>query len=392
MNIRHIVVIGIYVCLCLKSTDGRHKRETGPCDPNPCQNGGTCTVDGTDYTCSCTSQFRGRDCDSKGKCDAGWHIYGDKCFKFSSSTKTWEAAKISCVKDYSGYLAEIYSEDENNFLEYTGKKISSLTSGVWFGLKWHNYYATYIWVTTGTVHTYRNWLEGSGKEFSNVFCYKFDQSNGFWDELDCSTSSNYICEKEASVDPCFPNPCQNEGTCIVNGADYTCNCQSGSKGKKCETSGYCQAGWSHYGRKCYKFSSNTKTWEAAKLACVADEGAYLVEIMSAAENSFLQTTGSAISTLTTSVWLGLQWHYTKDDFYWVTSGTLYPYRNWGNGPRSPDFHCYKLGLSHGYWDPYDCSTSSDYICEKAATDDPCTERPCKNGGTCTSQSGSYTCT
>jgi hypothetical protein len=40
---------------------------------------------------------------------------------------------------------------------------------------------------------------------------------------------------EAADDPCFPNPCQNEGTCIANGADYTCNCQSGSKGEKCES-------------------------------------------------------------------------------------------------------------------------------------------------------------
>jgi hypothetical protein len=33
--------------------------------------------------------------------------------------------------------------------------------------------------------------------------------------------------------------------------------------------------------------------DGLQLACVADESAYLVEIMSAEENSFLQTTGSA---------------------------------------------------------------------------------------------------
>jgi hypothetical protein len=37
----------------------------GSCEPNPCKNGGSCTVDGTDYTCSCTSSFSGRDCESK---------------------------------------------------------------------------------------------------------------------------------------------------------------------------------------------------------------------------------------------------------------------------------------------------------------------------------------
>ncbi|XP_060564014.1 E-selectin-like [Ruditapes philippinarum] len=272
--------------------------------------------------------------------------------------------------------------------------VSTLTTGVWFGLKWHNGEDTFYWETSGTLYNYRNWLGGWGTGFSNVYCYKFDQSNGLWSQLDCSTSSTYICEKEATDDPCFPNPCQNEGTCIVNGADYTCNCQSGFEGKSCETSGYCQPGWSHYGRKCYKFSSNTKTWDAAKLACVADESAYLAEIINAEENSFLQTTGSAISTLTTGVWFGLKWHNGEDTFYWVTSGTLYNYRNWLGcwGTGFSNVYCYTFDQSNGLWSQLDCSTSSNYICEKAATDDPCTKSPCKNGGTCTSQSGSYTCT
>ena len=34
------------------------------CDPDPCQNGGTCT-DGVDsYTCTCVTGFTGTDCDT----------------------------------------------------------------------------------------------------------------------------------------------------------------------------------------------------------------------------------------------------------------------------------------------------------------------------------------
>lgn len=33
-----------------------------PCLPNPCANGGTCTVSGTSYTCACTAGFSGSNC------------------------------------------------------------------------------------------------------------------------------------------------------------------------------------------------------------------------------------------------------------------------------------------------------------------------------------------
>ena len=34
--------------------------------------------------------------------------------------------------------------------------------------------------------------------------------------------------------PCFPNPCQNGGNCHADGDDFTCKCDYGYAGKKCE--------------------------------------------------------------------------------------------------------------------------------------------------------------
>ena len=34
------------------------------CNPTPCQNGGTCAVSGTSYTCSCTSGYGGTNCEN----------------------------------------------------------------------------------------------------------------------------------------------------------------------------------------------------------------------------------------------------------------------------------------------------------------------------------------
>lgn len=37
-----------------------------------------------------------------------------------------------------------------------------------------------------------------------------------------------------SVNPCSPNPCWNGGLCSANGSSYTCSCQQGFSGQKCE--------------------------------------------------------------------------------------------------------------------------------------------------------------
>ena len=37
------------------------------------------------------------DLSGQGKCSEGWKIYGDKCFKFSSSTASWDSAKVSIM-------------------------------------------------------------------------------------------------------------------------------------------------------------------------------------------------------------------------------------------------------------------------------------------------------
>lgn len=51
--------------------------------------------------------------------------------------------------------------------------------------------------------------------------------------------SVYISWSEANLgvavnDPCAPNPCWNAGTCLTNGSLFTCRCQQGFSGTKCE--------------------------------------------------------------------------------------------------------------------------------------------------------------
>ncbi len=41
-----------------------------PCNPNPCLNGGTCTDDGTNFTCACGTRFGGATCQTPLACDS----------------------------------------------------------------------------------------------------------------------------------------------------------------------------------------------------------------------------------------------------------------------------------------------------------------------------------
>ena len=45
------------------------------------------------------------------------------------------------------------------------------------------------------------------------------------DKSDCTTETNN----------CSPNPCQNNGTCVDDGVNFSCNCAPGFTGEKCGT-------------------------------------------------------------------------------------------------------------------------------------------------------------
>jgi len=44
------------------------------------------------------------------------------------------------------------------------------------------------------------------------------------------------CERQLQADPCFPTPCHNGGTCtsVDGGGDYRCQCVTGYQGRNCD--------------------------------------------------------------------------------------------------------------------------------------------------------------
>nr|XP_039255821.1 delta and Notch-like epidermal growth factor-related receptor [Styela clava] len=118
-----------------------------PCDPSPCQNGGTCIADGRDFTCLCKNGFEGEVCKSPVT-----PVTDSRC----TATVPANGCEIICLSNDGCASNELCCPDQD----------------------------------CGTV------------------CWPFD--------------------------PCDPSPCENGGTCVADGRDYTCVCKKGFKGDDCK--------------------------------------------------------------------------------------------------------------------------------------------------------------
>ncbi|XP_066537341.1 C-type lectin domain family 4 member D-like [Hoplias malabaricus] len=87
-----------------------------------------------------------------------------------------------------------------------------------------------------------------------------------------------------------------------------------SKGDAC-----CAEGWKYFSGKCYYFSTDKKTWNASRDACVA-EGGHLVIVSSTEEQDFLKK--SAPFSGEHFYWVGLTDAVTEGDWRWLDGTPL----------------------------------------------------------------------
>ncbi|CAJ0585009.1 unnamed protein product, partial [Mesorhabditis spiculigera] len=78
--------------------------ENNPCDPNPCQNGGSCS-NGTDFTygCSCPAGYTGTTCQTKIKCSSSPCQYGSVCI----DSADFSSYSCVCLSLYTGQNCDI---------------------------------------------------------------------------------------------------------------------------------------------------------------------------------------------------------------------------------------------------------------------------------------------
>ena len=60
-----VATVGTGVYLALHRSEPRYSGnecQVTPCSSSPCQNGGTCSIDGSTYDCQCSADYSGNEC------------------------------------------------------------------------------------------------------------------------------------------------------------------------------------------------------------------------------------------------------------------------------------------------------------------------------------------
>ncbi|XP_022784879.1 cubilin-like [Stylophora pistillata] len=138
----------------------------------------------------------------------------------------------------------------------------------------------------------------------------------------------------------------------------------------------CPTGWYYqYGSSCYKFSSESLTWNEAVTHCQS-LGGYLVKIDDANEQSFITEKIKEMRHVQ-ATWIGLHDPDNSNNFKWIYDDTLANFSNWNtNEPNNPAEDCataygvwydmYDAPFPAGKWNDIQCSVTTYFICEKNA--------------------------
>ncbi|KAM7392700.1 hypothetical protein PAMA_007697 [Pampus argenteus] len=203
-----------------------------------------------------------------GQCPVGWREYEDKCYFFSSDTKTWGEANAFCTEQNSNLMSirdiheRLWVRTQISTEIYWIGLTDEVEEGVW---EWSDGTPFYEYLSYWKQGQPDNWGDDPGEDCGQVV----GASNGQWNDEKCNARRKYICKY------LNPNP--------------TPRCDSAN-------------GWREYGSNCYKLKAdNTKSWTAARHDCVQD-GGDLVSVLSAEEEEYV--TG-ILDSSRFDLWIGL---------------------------------------------------------------------------------------
>ncbi|CAG5132630.1 unnamed protein product, partial [Candidula unifasciata] len=127
----------------------------------------------------------------------------------------------------------------------------------------------------------------------------------------------------------------------------------------------CREGWTYFNGSCYGFGDVPRNWVDAAAYCFV-HGAYLVEIESERENTWLVNTIKAINF--GSIWIGGSEVLYRKAVVWAYSGNTLTYQDWSPGqPADPPGvleDCTEIRQPFGYkWNDFQCDQLNRFVCE-----------------------------
>ncbi|XP_061190054.1 fibropellin-1-like [Saccostrea echinata] len=345
-----------YVCTCPTGFSGdRCETSTDFCANSPCKNGGTCTSGSTTYSCQCPTGFTGNTCDTSTDFCAN-----SPCKNGGTCTSGSSTYSCQCPTGFTGNTCETSIDFCANSPCKNG---ATCTSGS----------STYSCQCSSG-------FTGNTCETSTDFCANSPCKNG---GTCTSGSTTYSCQCptgftgntcETSIDFCANSPCKNGATCTSGSTTYSCQCPLGFTGNTCETStdfcanspckngGTCTSGSTTYSCQCPTgFTGNT--CETLTDFCAN----------SPCKNGATCTSGSTTYICQCPTGFTGNTCETSTDFC-----TNSPCKN--GGTCTSGSSTYSCQCPTGFTGNT-CETSIDF----------CANSPCKNGGTCTSGSSTYSC-
>ncbi|XP_063967633.1 echinoidin-like [Lytechinus pictus] len=147
-------------------------------------------------------------------CPTYWSAFGQNCYRFFASNKSWEDAENSCqsysvpslgsggtIIDSVGHLVSIHSEEEQNFVStvFRDKRLKTAPTAMWLGLHDTSTEGEFEW-TDGTPMDFTKWSPGqpdNWRTLEDCGQMRSDYGNNLWNDAGCQNVPYFICKLPA---------------------------------------------------------------------------------------------------------------------------------------------------------------------------------------------------
>lgn len=212
-----------YSCECPENYVGsRCEIRRNPCEIIPCLNGGICFFNEektSGYYCNCTSKFTGYNCEK----------YVDECIsnpcKNNGTCYSNENDfNCKCTDNFAGEFCEIPQDLCSNICEEGSTCL--IVDGTWRCICKPGYLGRRCQLLPC------DWLPCH----PNAICINIADVNTTHESYKCQCPVGYHGDDCLTrINHCRNSPCQNDGVCINNLSNYTCECSNLFDGFNCES-------------------------------------------------------------------------------------------------------------------------------------------------------------